>query len=57
MGVLILASKSDSASMTLYDAMLRLDGWGETLSSSVGDYFIHKCGRVYLLVIDQFYFI
>lgn len=53
MGVLILASKSDSASMTLYDAMLRLDGWGETLSSSVGDYFIHKCGRVYLLVIDQ----
>ena len=40
MGVLVVASKSDTASMTLYNAMMRLDGWGESFSSSLGDYYI-----------------
>ena len=53
MGVLVVASKSDTASMTLYDAMRRLDGWSESFSSSLGDYYIHECNRVYLLLIDQ----
>ena len=53
MGVLVVASKSDTASMTLYDAMRRLDGWSESFSSSLGDYYIHECNRVYLLLIDK----
>ena len=43
MGVLVVASKSDTASMTLYNAMMRLDGWSESFSSSLGDYYIHEC--------------
>ena len=39
-GVLVVASKSDTASMTLYNAMMRLDGWSESFSSSLGDYYI-----------------
>ncbi len=53
MGVLVLASKSDNASMTLYDAMKGLDGWRESKSSPLGDYYIHECGSVYLLLIDR----
>ena len=53
MGVLIVASKSDMASMTLYDAIMRLDGWSEPFSTTSGDYYIHECDSVYLLVIDQ----
>ena len=53
MGVLLIASKSDTASMTLYDAMMRLDGWSKPFSIISGDYYIHECDSVYLLVIDQ----
>jgi D-aminoacyl-tRNA deacylase len=53
MGVLLVASKSDTASMTLYDAMMRLDGWSKPFTITSGDYYIHECGSVYLLVIDQ----
>jgi len=53
MGVLLIASKSDTASMTLYDAMMRLDGWSKPFTITSGDYYIHECGSVYLLVIDQ----
>ncbi len=53
MGVLLVASKSDMASMTLYDAIMRLDGWSEPFSTTSGDYYIHECDSVYLLVIDQ----
>jgi D-aminoacyl-tRNA deacylase len=53
MGVLLVASKSDTASMTLYAAMMRLDGWSKPFSITSGDYYIHECGSVYLLVIDQ----
>ena len=48
-----MASKSDTASMTLYDAMMRLDGWSKPFTITSGDYYIHECGSVYLLVIDQ----
>ena len=40
MGVLLVASKSDMASMTLYDAIMRLDGWSEPFSTTSGDYYI-----------------
>ena len=53
MGVLLVASKSDTASMTLYRAMMRLDGWSKPFSTTFGDYYIHECDSVYLLVIDQ----
>jgi D-aminoacyl-tRNA deacylase len=39
--------------MTLYDAMMRLDGWSKPFTITSGDYYIHECGSVYLLVIDQ----
>ena len=41
MGVLLIASKSDTASMTLYDAMMRLDGWSKPFTITSGDYYIH----------------
>ena len=47
MGVLLVASKSDMASMTLYDAIMRLDGWSEPFSTTSGDYYIHECDSVY----------
>ena len=47
MGVLLIASKSDTASMTLYDAMMRLDGWSKPFTITSGDYYIHECGSVY----------
>lgn len=53
MGVLLLASKSDTASMTLFDAIMRLKGWSEVFTRTYGDYYIHECGSVYLLLIEQ----
>ena len=53
MGVLLLASKSDTASMTLFDAIMRLKGWSEVFTRTYGDYYIHECGSVYLLLIEK----
>ena len=53
MVVLLLASKSDNASMTLCNAVLRLGGWGEELSCTVGSYRVHQSGLVNLLVIEK----
>ena len=53
MVVLLLASKSDNASMTLCNAVLRLGGWGEELSCTVGSYRVHQSGLFNLLVIEQ----
>jgi D-aminoacyl-tRNA deacylase len=33
--------------------MMRLDGWSKPFTITSGDYYIHECGSVYLLVIDQ----
>ena len=53
MVVLLVASHSDSASMTLCHAVLRLGGWSEEYSSAVGNYRVHDSGLVNLLLIDQ----
>ena len=49
----MISSKSDSASMKLYDAVMRLEGWNNPISLDIGDYYIHDCGRVYLLLIEE----
>ena len=50
---LIVASHSDSASMTLFHAMLRLGGWSEEYSSIPGRYRVHESGLANLLVIEK----
>lgn len=49
----MISSKSDSASMKLYDAVMRLEGWSNPISLDIGDYYMHDCGRVYLLLIEE----
>ena len=49
----MISSKSDSASMKLYDAVMRLEGWSKPISLDIGDYYMHDCGRVYLLLIEE----
>lgn len=53
MVVLIVASNSDMASMTLYRSMLRLDGWSLPSQCSVGEYRTHESGVANLLLIDE----
>ena len=49
----MISSKSDSASMKLYDAVMRLEGWSKPISLDIGNYYMHDCGRVYLLLIEE----
>ena len=39
--------------MKLYDAVMRLEGWSNPISLDIGDYYMHDCGRVYLLLIEE----
>jgi D-aminoacyl-tRNA deacylase len=52
MVVLIVASNSDIASMTLYHSMLRLEGWSSPSNCTVGEHRTHESGLVNLLLID-----
>ena len=53
MVMLLLASTSDNASMTLCDAVLRLGGWSEEFTCINGSYRVHQSGLVNLLVIEK----
>ena len=53
MVMLIVASNSDIASMTLYHSMLRLEGWNTSSHCTVGEHRTHESGLVNLLLIDM----
>ncbi len=50
---LLLASSSDTASLNLHDAMLRLSGWGEPAAIGHGLLRVHESRRVHLLLIEE----
>ena len=50
---LLLASSSDTASLNLHDAMLRLGDWGEPAVTDHGLFRVHASCRVHLLLIEE----